>query len=115
MGFAIQVRKIEPSLVGIAEDMLVATKNMEEHKTQPPTSMVKDNKSIKKPLHTPVVQDIGKGIPSSNQENQMANILTKAQRIKSSSVGISKSLLFAKEDMNQYKIQLPTSMETADT
>ena len=65
MGFAIQVRKIEPSLVGIAENMLVATENMEEHNIQPPTSMVKDNKSITKPLHTPVVRNICQCFPSS--------------------------------------------------
>ena len=36
------------------------------------------------------------------------------KKIELSSVGISKSLLFVREDMEEYKIQLPTSMAKVD-
>ena len=88
--FAIQVRIIGPSSVGIAEGMLFVNKNMEEYKIQLPMSMVKVNKSITTPLHTPVVVNICQCFPSSNQENQTADTLTKVfHRI--SSVNIAES------------------------
>jgi hypothetical protein len=74
--FAIQVRKIGPSSVGIANGMLFVNKNM--NKINFPASMVEVNKSITTPLHAPVFLNMGQRFPSGNQENQTADALTKA-------------------------------------
>ena len=75
--FAIQVRIIGLSSVGIAKGMLFVNKTMKEYKIQLPTSMVKVYKSITTLLHAPFVLDICQCFPSSNQENRTADTLTK--------------------------------------
>ena len=74
--FAIQVGKIGPSSVGIANGILFLNKNM--NKIQLPASMVEVNKSITTPLHAPVFLNMGQRFPSGNQENQTADTLAKA-------------------------------------
>ena len=66
--FAIQVRIIGPSSVGVAKGMLFVKEDLEEYKIQLPTSMVKVNKSKTAPLHTHVVLNIRQCFPSSNQK-----------------------------------------------
>jgi hypothetical protein len=66
--FAIQVRIIGPSSVGIAKGMLFVKEDIAEDKIQLPTSMIKVNKSRTEPLHTHVVLNIRQCFPSSNQE-----------------------------------------------
>lgn len=66
--FAIQVRIIGPSSVGIAKGMLFVKEGIAEDRIQLPTSMIKVNKSRTTPLHTNVVLNIIKLFPSSNQQ-----------------------------------------------
>ena len=66
--FAIQVRIIGPSSVGIAKGMLFVKEDLKEYTIQLPTSMVKVKKSTTEPYHTHVVLNIVQCFPSSNQE-----------------------------------------------
>ena len=66
--FAIQVRIIGPSSVGIAKGMLFVKEDIEEYKIQVPASMVKVTKSKTTPLHTYVAFNIRQCFPSSNQQ-----------------------------------------------
>ena len=49
-----------------------------------------------------------------NSQPAQSVFAIQVKRIKPSSVDIDKILLFAREDMKEYKIQLPTSMERVD-
>jgi hypothetical protein len=66
--FAIQVRIIGPSSVGVAKGMLFVKEDIEEYKIQVPASMVKVNRSKTTPLHTYVALNIRQCFPSSNQQ-----------------------------------------------
>ena len=76
--FAIQFKKIEPSSVGIAENLLFVREDMDEYKIQLPTSMAKVDESITIPLRAHAVLVIRQCFPSSNQERETADTLTKA-------------------------------------
>ncbi len=66
--FAIQVRIIEPSSVGIAKGMLFVKEDIKEYKIQVSASMVKVNKSKATPLHNYVALNRLQCFPSSNQQ-----------------------------------------------
>ncbi|KAL3774211.1 hypothetical protein ACHAW5_008536 [Stephanodiscus triporus] len=66
--FAIQVRIIGPSSVGVAKGMLFVKEDLEEYTIQLPTSMVKVAKSKTMPLHTDVVLNILQCYPSISQK-----------------------------------------------
>lgn len=65
--FAIQVRIIGPSSVGVAKGMIFVKETMPRDKIQIPSSMVKVNKSKTKPLHTYVAINIIQHFPSKAQ------------------------------------------------
>ena len=64
--FAIQVRLVGPSRIGIAKGMLFVKAGIDN--IQVPTSMLKVNKSSSAPLHTDVVLNIIHVYPSTNQK-----------------------------------------------
>jgi hypothetical protein len=66
--FALQVRIIDPSKVGVAKGMLFVNEDIEEYKIQVPASMVKVNRSKTTPLHTYVALNILQCFPSNNQQ-----------------------------------------------
>ena len=76
--FAIQVEKIEPSSVGFAKNRSFVREDMDKYKIHLPTSMAEFDKSMTMPLHAHVVVVIRKCFPSSNQEQETADTLTKA-------------------------------------
>jgi len=65
--FAIQVRVIGPSSVGIAKGMLFVNDTIDEELIQLPSSMLKVGKSKTKPLHTYVALNIVACFPSKSQ------------------------------------------------
>ena len=76
--FAIQVNRIEPSSVDIAKSLFFVKEDMEEYTIQLPTSMTKVERSIPMLLRAHTVLAIRQCFPSSNQEQEAADTLTKA-------------------------------------
>mmetsp|Transcript_21142 Transcript_21142/g.45875 ORF Transcript_21142/g.45875 Transcript_21142/m.45875 type:complete len:873 (+) Transcript_21142:47-2665(+) len=65
--FAIQVRIIGPSSVGVAKGVLFVKETIGRETIQIPSSMIKVNKSKTKPLHTYVALNINQHFPSKAQ------------------------------------------------